>query len=256
MKFRITCRLAHPENWVGLLITISFHAACAALLRSTWPPPSVAPNAPAPARFVYWMEPPSGPGPDTWDADPRALRSPVLFALPTSAGFSPPPRRHAETIPAFQGSGSGNLMLERLPLVMDAQSFLARNALDIRRTLDQRWTDLQVEADPFDLPPGTGGVFVVEWPDGAPEWVAGVPPALQPPPAAGERAWEASAWVQVSEAGDVSSVFLSQPTPDRERNDSLVRALRTLRAAPGREGRYRANLYFLPAADRAAGAAP
>lgn len=247
---------ARPENLAGLLITISFHAACAALLQATWPPSFGHATRPSPARYVYWKEPHAGPGPDTWDSDPRALGSPILFALPTEVGFSPPPRRRLETIPSFQLVGSKTLLLDRLQPDAAAPSFAARNAADVRFTLDHRWSGLTVEADPFEATVGTGAVLHVEWPDGAPEWVSGLPIVISALSTPGERAWEASAWVHVSEAGDVAGVFLIQPTADRERNEAIVRALRALRATHGREGRYRVNLYALPRFERPAGGMP
>ncbi len=247
-----------PENWAGLLMTIAFHAACAALLQATWPPPGRSPPSEPVPRFAYMIEPETGPGPDAWDRDPRALRSPVLFALPTAAGFSPARRRYVETLPSLRMSGADDLLLGRMPVSEEAKRLHPRTASEVADTFRTRWAAIDTDADPFFIPHGAANPLWVEWPDGAPEWVSGLPLELKPLPAPGERAWDAAALVHVSEAGEVSSVFLTRATPDRERNDAIVRALRKLRAAPGRAGRYAVNVYYYPApvADRADSLAP
>jgi hypothetical protein len=236
-----------PENWAGLLMSIAFHAACAALLRATWPPTSGAAAAPAVARYAYWIEEAPGPGPDAWDHDPRALRSPSLFALPTTAGFSPARNRLVQPLPLLRVPGENNVLLERMPAQPDLRRLHSRTRSDVENIYRSRWLALDGGEEPYAIPPGESSAALVEWADGAPEIVAGLPLALNPPPAPGERAWEASATLLFSEAGEVVSVFLVKSTADRERNDAIVRALRGLRAVPGREGRYGVNLYYYPA---------
>jgi hypothetical protein len=241
------------ENWAGILMSIAFHAACAALLRATWTAPSGAAAAPPAARYVYWVQSNSGSAPDAWDSDPRALRSPILFALPTLVGFSPGRKRITETHSWLRIPGENNLLLERVFEEPNAQDLHARTRGEAIRLSRARWLALDEIEEPYHALLGTPSAVHIEWVDATPDGLAGVSIELNPPPAVGERAWEASALLHISEAGEVVSVFLVKSTADRERNESIVRSLWTLRAAPGREGRYTVNLFYypMPSAERA-----
>lgn len=234
------------ENWIGVLLTVAFHASIAALIEATWPPPLGARPAPSVPHFALLSDPAEGPGGETWDSDPRALWSPVLFALPTAAGFSPSRPAVFSPYAGWRGDrAASGLWLDRMPIAPPpAQPLHARTASEASAILAQRWLQIPAIDDPFGLLAPTSAVLQVDWPDGAPEFSVGLPTNLEPAPGADERPWEAAATINFSDAGDVRSVFLEQSTATRERNESLVRMLRRLRVPPGRATTARVNLYL------------
>lgn len=249
------------ETWLGLLLTVVFHAGVFALVQATWPPPMAAHAAPFVPHFAYLPDPSPGVGIAVWDNDPRALGSPVLFALPTEAGFSPSPQARIQlSSPLLRDRATAGLWLDRMPVAAPTPAPLRdRTEPELEATLAQRWTRLPAIEDPFETLIPTGAVLQVEWPDGEPEIAAGLPLVLDPPPALDEKPWDATAIVFFSDGGDVSSVFMDQSTASRDRNDALVRSLWRLRVPSGYAVSTRVNLYLqrpLTPSARAPEAAP
>lgn len=231
--------------WAGVLMTLAFHAVLIALVQASWPTSIQRSTRPEPPRYTYWIENASPVGPDVWDVDPRALWSPALFALPTRVGFSPPRRKPASVPGALATSDAATLLLERPATPYAPGGLLPRASLEASRRRDHAWASPDPVPDPLSGPHLQPTGLSVEWPFGEPAWLrpldAGNPELLS-----GARAWEAVASVTIAADGEVTSVFLTQPTAERERNEAIVRALRRMHAEPGREGRYRVQLYFVP----------
>ncbi|MCO5045528.1 MAG: hypothetical protein M9935_09690 [Kiritimatiellae bacterium] len=242
------------ETWVALLLTSGCFGGVALLAQRTWPPVLLARSAPFVPHLVALTEEQPGAGLAIWDRDPRALGSPVLFALPTAAGFSPSrDARSFPAAPALQGRPSASLWLDRMPVAAPMPGPLRdRTTPELGATLAARWERLPPIADPFESSPLTQAVIQVEWPDGQPQIVSGLPISLLPAPTADEKPWEVSARIFFSNQGEARSVFLEQSTAPRERADSLTRALRRLRVDSGAELSARVNLYFQRPAQEAA----
>ncbi|MCS6770996.1 MAG: hypothetical protein NZ740_03100 [Kiritimatiellae bacterium] len=238
-------RIARACFWRGVAVTVAFHAAAAALFIAVWPP--IAPAKPnlTPSRLTAWIDSAESSEPDIQDDDPRLLWSPVLFALPIRPGFSPRPLKPPDYLSGVLPLDRPGPVLERIDPGAGQPPMTPRAVNEARRALAAHWRKLEGISDPFRDRAATAGGLFIDWPDGSPGWQSGLPldaPELN----SGSRPWEASVSVSVSTAGDVVSVFLTQPTPDRERNEALVRAFRRLRAVPGREGHFRATVYYIP----------
>ncbi len=232
------------ETWVALLVTSACFAGVAALAHRTWPLAFSMRAAPFVPHLAYLPDGESRAGLAAWDQDPRALGSPVLFALPTAAGFSP--TRSARVFPAspaLQERRNAGLWLDRMPADAPAPELLRdRTAAELEGALSARWGRLPQVKDPFAPPVVTSAVVVLEWPDGRPELASGLPLAIDP--ALDEKVWEVHARLFFSDRGDVRSVFVEQSTATRERTDSLVRALYRLHTGPGAESSVRVGLYL------------
>ena len=236
------------ENGVALLCTIAFLASWAAIAHSSLSARPAVSAPPAAVRMRWLPDAEAGPGASVWDRDPRALWSPVLFALPTAVGFSPDRTRQGARAPAVAGvPPAGDLLLGRNPRPEPGPApapLHGRTPMEIADLQERRWAAIPAPADPFSIASHTNSLLHVEWPDGSPEFLAGVPLGLQPPPLAGERGWEVSALLYFNDGGEVRSVFIEQSTAPRERGESVQRALRRLRIVPGRADAVRVNLYL------------
>lgn len=243
--------------WAGVGLTLAYHAALAVLVATTWPPPLGARPTPIVPSYTLLPDAPEGPGAEVWDNDPRALWSPVLFALPTAAGFSPTWALTPAPVGELRGDRTASgLWLDRMPAVPPHTLPLRdRTVSEAAAMLAQRWLQLPALEDPFGRVAPTSTVLQIDWPDGAPNLVARSAPVLDPAPGADEKPWEAMATIYFSEAGDARSVFLEQSTATRERNESIVRMLRRLRVAPGPATSARVTL-FLQRPPQAAARAP
>lgn len=244
------------ETWGGVLLTALFHAGMFFLVQGTWPPVLRARGAPFVSRLAYQTDSPSGLGASAWDADPRALGSPVLFALPTDVGFSPSPRARAQVPPPMsREAASASLWLDRLPTPAPVSGPLrARTEPEVEGLWAGRWIGLPLPGDPFTTAVATSAVLQVEWPEGAPDIVAGLPLELNPPPGGDEKSWNVTATIYFTEMGDARNVFIEDTTAGGERSAALSLALYRLRIAPGHAVNTRVKLYLdraapLPVAD-------
>jgi hypothetical protein len=250
------------EAALAALMAAAFMAGWAWLAEATWTTPPDARTAPHVTRLTHWPDAAEGPGAMAWDRDPRALWSPVLFALPTAVGFSAPrqPGEQAAAAPWLASRDGGGLLLQWLPSAPPPVPALQpRTRAEVDEALANRWTRVPRPGDPFSSAPVTGAVLHLEWPDGAPDLAGPVPDLLSPPAAPDERGWELAATLYVSERGDVQGVFLEPNNVPRERAEQVVRQLRRIRLNPGRAQQVRIALMLqrpaLVRADRA-GEAP
>lgn len=244
------------ENGVALLCTVAFAASWLAFAYvKTGSPATPRPAAQA-VRLHLMPDPGVGPGASVWDRDPRAVWSPVLFALPTAAGFSPSRAQRApRSTLVHSAAGPGGLLLDLAPATGERTPLLhGRTPGEVEALYDRRWSRIPAADDPFSVAASAGPVLHAEWPDGTPALAAGWPLVLDPPAGPDERSWEATALVYFNPEGDVRSVFLEQSSASRERNEATLRALRRMRTAPGGyPNPARVNLYLQPAPARAAG---
>lgn len=230
---------------VALSAAVLLYAAGAWLLHRTWPPALAARPAPEPLQFAFQSDDAGMPGASAWDRDPRALWSPVLFALPSEAGFSPARhKRQRNPSPLLSERAPPTLLLDRSPASPASVVLTERTGAEVARLLAHRWVAIAAPNEPFAQLVPTSTVLNVAWPDGAPEVTGGLPLSIDPPLAQDEKPWEVMAIVQFAETGEPRSVFLDQTTAGRDRNDSLVRALRLLRIAPGRAASHRVALFL------------
>ncbi len=251
---------ARRDLAAALLAGLALYAAGAGLLDRTWPPALAARPAAAPLRFAFHSDETGMPGASAWDRDPRALWSPVLFALPSEAGFSPAwSARRKSPSPLLSERAPPVLLLDRNQAGAAPAGPADRTGGEIARLFARRWTALAALEEPFARWAPTSVAVEVAWPDGAPELTGGLPLAIEPPPGRDEKPWEAAASVFFDETGEPRGVFLEHSTAGRERNESLVRALRRLRAAPGRAAGHRVAVFLQrppQTAARPTGAAP
>ena len=200
-------------------------------------------HAPVPvlpvASLVYVPDPASM-------EDARALGSPVLFALPTGLGFSGEARAESRAAP------SGLRGAESWPVLMDPAS-VPQGTDDFLPPLDQvvvrtpsSFSALPEVSRTFNLPTGsTGFVLRIYWPDGTPSLRGGLPGAGVLAPVLKDRPWELGALLEFDDQGTVRHVFLEKPTPDRDRNEVVARALRALRVdSGGQESRVRVVVQY------------
>ena len=246
---------------LAALMASLFMGGWAWLAEATWTAPRAAREVPHVAKLAHWPDAAQGPGAMAWDRDPRAIWSPVLFALPTAVGFSAPRMPGEQAAAAWLSAReSGGLLLQWLPDPPPPEPPLQpRTRMEVDEALAQRWTRVPRPGDPFAAPAVTGAVLHLEWPDGVPDLAAPVPDLLVPPAAPDERGWELAATLYVSERGDVSGVFLEPNNAPRERAERISRQLRRIRLNPGRAQQIRISLMLqrpaLMRADRA-GEAP
>lgn len=234
------------ETWLALTITTIFSAGVMLLPSATWPPVSESRAAPFVPHLVFQPDSTSRVGVATWDSDPRALASPVLFALPTAVGFSPSVGGAVFAPPPLLRDRAGSaLWLDRMPIEEPARAVLGeRTGPEVERVLSSRWTHLPLLNDPFAQPLSTGAVMQVEWPDGAPPLVGTDPLLLDLPASQDEKPWDAVAYIYFSSAGEARSVFIEQSTASGERNDAIARSLRKLRIERGHEQGVRVKLFL------------
>lgn len=242
------------ETWGAVLLAVLFHAGMFLLVQATWPPVLRAHTTPLAPHLAYLPDEASGMGGSAWDADPRALNSPVLFALPTAAGFSPSSRAGIQTLPPLaRATAPASLWLDRLPAsAPDPEPLHARTAPEVEDIWVKRWVALSALEDPYAVPLSTAAVLRVDWPEGKPDIVAGLPLALTPVSGDGEKPWTATASVYFSEFGDVQNVFIEQSTASRDQTAVIPPALYRLRIAPGRAVSARVKLYLDKASPLAA----
>ncbi|MCZ7592923.1 MAG: hypothetical protein M5U15_12645 [Kiritimatiellae bacterium] len=244
------------EMWGGVLLTVLFHAGVFFIVQETWPPVLRARAAPFVPRLLHQADLPSGLGASAWDADPRALGSPVLFALPTDVGFSPSLRARTQALPPMaREATSASLWLDRLPRAAPVSAPLhGRTQPEVEGLWAGRWIGLPLPDDPFTARFGTSVVLQVEWPEGDPGIVAGLPLELKPPPDSDEKSWDVTATIYFTELGNARNVFIERTTAGTERSAAVSLALYRLRIAPGHAINVRVKLYLdraapLPVAD-------
>jgi hypothetical protein len=222
---------AWPGYLLALALAVGLHAWWWFESARPWQPdlrPRVPRAAPRLSYLVPKADAPRGDARDAW--------SPVLFALPSPAGFSPPADRPALMPGTMLRAGSGESVLldDRAPMRAGPLDFLPT----LRETVAAGSNELDFAADDPAFAragPTTGFALRVQWVDG--------PPRLQGPgvnardlaPYLDQRPWQVTAALQFDAFGAVRSVFLEEPTPSRERNEAVVRVLRRLRVAPGDE---------------------
>jgi len=163
----------------------------------------------------------------TWRPDSRAAASPLLFALPTPAGFSRG---------ALSESGLPPPSVPAMPSI--APLIPAVPTVEVARVERTRLSELAVAARALPWPRAESGndipssvdtsavLVVVCLRDGAPARKIVVPAGtnaawLDP------QAWEAAARVGIDEHGWAGQVLLTRPTASTDRNAALVQLLRT-----------------------------
>ena len=176
----------------------------------------------------------------------RLIGSPVLFALPTPVGFSGDDRRSLDRAPAaLQGARREPLLLER-SATRDAPPDFLRSLTQTVSVAEEEPAWIPPSTRTFATPAGaTGFVVRIYWPDGAPAIRGGLPGAGVLAPVLQDRPWELGAMLVFDERGDVRHVFIEKPTPSRDRNEALARALRGIRIdGGGRESRTRVVVQY------------
>ncbi len=176
--------------------------------------------------------------------------SPVLFSLPTSAGFSSRPTPVGRSSDVVTAPAGPLPLLDRPPA---RQGGAARSPVD--------GASLALDVEPAErvfngVVAGTSFALRVFWPDGAPRVRSGLPGAGELAAYLGDKPWELGAVVAFDAGGEASHVFLERPTMSRERNEQVGRALHRLRIDPpeGQPSRVRLVLrYEQEAAPRRAG---
>ena len=162
----------------------------------------------------------------------RALGSPVLFALPSAAGFSGGLR--VPPVPqALRVTGGEPVLLARSSVPASAGHYLPELGQLVTGT--NRAPAWRPGADRVftALAGSTSFAVRVYWPDGAPVVRSGLPGAGVLAPVLQDRPWELGALLEFDGQGGVQHVFIEKPTTSRERNDTLVRALRAIRIDNG-----------------------
>lgn len=198
-----------------------------ALFPLLWPPaPRPRPVPPAPVRPVVFLPAPAaGPASPDGRADSRTVWSPVLFSLPSAAGFSRAPSHAGELKPPL------DLPEDRLPV-------LEREVVPVTNLP----TVLSATRTPEPPRPGARAAVPAEPPLPPPpsvEKIAGVaelpPDATLPIPAdrRGTKAWEAEAVVEFDASGLVRHVFVEQSDAGPALTAELARGLYRWRLAPG-----------------------
>lgn len=226
-------RRTADSTWPGYLVAF----AVAAALHAWWWMESARPWRPDLAPRVLREAPRlSYLGLEASRPDPGAadLWSPVLFALPSSAGFSPRADRVSLSPRNALRAGPGESAL------LDEGALPTAPAPGFLRSLQETVAALP---PPLDLAPeepafasagqATGYVLRVQWVDGPPHLQGAGVNTRDLAPYLEQRPWQATAVLQFDEFGTVRSVFLEEATSSRERNEAVVRALRRLRVAPG-----------------------
>ena len=239
---RVRSLLTPGTAFLALLVA-GLHLAWLAYAAHSWNPPTPAPTASEPPRMILLDYLPSAP-----ELGARELGSPVLFAFPSAPGFSGIARASRTHVPSvLQADGSEPVLLDGP--VRDAGPAAAAAAQELPHLLAS--ASAAPAAPPADAPvfsaaPGsTGFVLQVYWPDGLPAVRSGLPGAGLLAPVLKDRAWELAALLVFDATGMVQNIFLEKPTSQRERNDTVIRALRQLRIEPpGAEVRARIALVY------------
>ncbi|HOW98658.1 MAG TPA: hypothetical protein P5567_10755 [Kiritimatiellia bacterium] len=219
-------RRHHTVSWgLGILLAVAWHLAW--LAGFSWHPETPRPAMASAPTLVYAATPEEAED----SADPRLLWSPALFSLPSAAGFSAPAL--AERFSARPAAGvweSAPLMLER-----DGRTGRAGRGDSLQE---------EVAANLFlvPLPPLEATVF--RGPPRAPSASVEFRPGWSeddfedmPLPAGwgktGDRAWEATAYLEMDAGGAAEHVFLESPSECPEVNRLLEKALWNWRIKPG-----------------------
>ncbi len=170
--------------------------------------------------------------------DVRALQSPSMFSLPTPMGFSRPFLGERRSLrPPLEGpgqepspSGMPSNALPQGSLATDGHGTLLRG-IEWQRA----GSGHESEAFPA-APAATGAVLRIAWMDS----VKGLRNQSRPvePGSVWDdpKPWEALAYVEFDDLGNVKHVLLEKPTSSPARNEEIVRALRGYHSKPGALG--------------------
>ena len=167
-------------------------------------------------------------GAGAWEV--RAVKSPVVFSLPSTMGFSRElDSQDVRTRLSFQQQVRAERFLEIAPSIKAAEERLDPQAWMV----SARATEPAVPSRA--LKGGkerTSSRRVVMAPELMPRLMGGVvlPPELN---MGGGKAWEVRASVSISVQGAVEHVFLEQPLESEPLNQQVLRLLYSLRFKPG-----------------------
>jgi hypothetical protein len=219
-----------PALLTALALSVLLHGAWWFMLGRTWAPSAADPVAPPSPRLVYVR-----PGHDAV-AEVRRLGSPMMFSLPHPGGFSGE-RAVSPSVPsAVRGQSTSTRWME-----WDA----TRSAgVDYQGALTQTMARVPTRRTFTPVAPvfrpavgATGFVLRILWPDGEPGVRTGLPGAGVLAGVLQDRPWELAALLEFDARGGVQHVFIEKPTPSRERNEAVARALRAVRIEPGADER-------------------
>lgn len=233
-RFRI-----RPGALAALGLALLLHAAWWYTLARSWSLDiTPVPVTPSP-RLILLPE-------ATAHSDARIMGSPVLFALPSPVGFSSDDRHSLDRAPAaLAGARPPPLLLGRTPGLAAPPDFLRSLTQTVSLAASEPvWNPPSTRT--FATPAGaTGFVVRIYWPDGAPAIRGGLPGAGVLAPVLQDRPWELGAVLVFDDRGDVRNVFIEKPTPSRDRNEAVARALRAIRIdGGGRESRTRVVVQY------------
>lgn len=219
-------------------VALALHGAWWFLLARYWHPAGSARPLPEAPRLAYLPD-----ARETGEA--RAFGSPVLFALPTELGFSGGDRLSLDRAPAgLKGMGASPVLQGRPPAENTADGYLPGLEQLVNRTAPVA----PVAGEPeraFSLAVGaTGFALRIYWPDGTPPVRSGLPGAGVLAALLKDKPWELEALLEFDPQGGVRHVLIEKPTPERERNELVARALRAIRIEGGQASRARVVVQY------------
>lgn len=203
----------------AVLLALSWHLAWSALLRPVRDPRGIALAA---VPRMTWVSPAK--------VDPAMadVRSPVLFSLPTAAGFSAPVLTNGIVLsPPIGVTPSPGFLLARRP-APDAAAMVMDLGLTQQVAAAMRdWREPERRSDLFPAP--SPPAVQVLFSPGLEQ--AGVVRARLPE--GGAAPWEAQAFVEFDADGRAVHVLIESPAADTNVNVQVARALRAWRLERG-----------------------
>jgi hypothetical protein len=174
------------------------------------------------------------------ESDVRRVRSPVLFSLPSSIGFTQELLNNdVRTKLSFLQPVETEQFLE----VAAGPQYSGKRLAPLELRISSRERTLPLPIDPVDrAAPRRAATRVVLAPELKSRLVGGIvlPPELNGPV---ETPWEVHASISVSEQGAVRHILLEQPLDAPERNQQVLRLLYGLRFKAGKPVESSIDIY-------------
>ena len=174
------------------------------------------------------------------ESDVRRVRSPVVFSLPSSMGFTQELSNHdVRTKLSFLQPVKTEHFLD----VGTGPQYAGERLAPLELRISSRAKRLPLPVSGADRAPArTAATRVVLAPELKSRLVGGIvlPPELNRPV---ETPWEVHASISVSEQGAVRHILLEQPLESPERNQLVIRLLYSLRFKAGKPLESSINIY-------------